>query len=696
MATNITELAFKMTANARPFLTGIGEVSPAIARVAAGVSKQQGILGAWRDENTLLRNSFGQLVEGLSTWQVAMGYTTDEEGRLFNANGKLIDGLSALQQKLGYYKDAIGNVYNAQGDFITESEETSKKIRELAESFEKAAEEEEKLANAARQEGIKAAQELGKGLQWVTNTLVTFSSGSDEAQRNLRALSAGMTVFTSIITVLPKINQWYKAMTIATKGQTAAQIVLNAVTGNFVGIVAGAVATAGAITYLSYQEMGDAAESSSEKIENLTDNVSKLQKEAEKLGNTNWGIEEVQSLIEKGIGVSTQSLLDNITGLPDEIEKRKNTLSAMGNDIIDLQNSINEMKTGDTYWDYWFNNDLNAKDVIQINEEILAQRKKQWDELKKQDDQGIIQGVQNLVNNIISSQQSQSEKIQEQIKVIEAAREGNIISQETSNKAMNALSQQLADEQTKQQKKAEQEAANLLKPLEQYKKEVEKVTTSFAWMDKITDEATLSSEAYKNALQDRTKKLAEAQNKDSLGEEEYSLMKEVNKKYVESQDLLLKQNNQLYDLRNKGKITEEVYQKALKDNQKSLANSSEFGSFLLQAKEELVPVKEKFQKGLLEIANQGLISGFSVEEIKKAQDLYTKSLNNKNTQKTDSVERGSLDAYKVVNNNQDKTTKAIKEQTTALARVFQDGMEMLSVAYSNSADMNNYQIDGVV
>ena len=228
----------------------------------AKLSKSMRELGAHHDQYGRLLNAEGKYISGLSQARIRMGDYIDAQGRMRDAADNYLDGLSNTELKLRMYCDELGNVYNAEGELVRVSEELARVQREeLAAANELAA---KKAADAAKaqkelatagERGMKSLTSAGAGAAEMANNLSLMLAvlGGNNAEMKkfsvaIMAGAQGFAQFSKAMEVLPRLVQGFKLLTLATQGQTAAQVLLKLVTGNWIAVAAGALA-AGTIAY---------------------------------------------------------------------------------------------------------------------------------------------------------------------------------------------------------------------------------------------------------------------------------------------------------------------------------------------------------------------------------------------------------------------------------------------------------------
>ena len=666
---NITDMNFKLTFIETEFNAGMARVAQSAEKVITSITKAQEEMGAKRlATDGLLRDSQNRVIEGEKNWQIAMGYTRDEMGRLLNAQGQVVEGLSQVEQKLGMNKDAFGNVYNAQGILVKQSEEFAQKMRYM-----------------------------GEGLLSVANLAITFSAGSGEAAKKTKMLTAAFGSFSSAVVMVPKITSWYKSLTLATKGQTTAQVLLNAVTGNWATIAIGIGAAAATIGMISQMEAtGTESEKTTDKVENLTGAIKKLNDEAMRTGKSVWGFKEMRNVISTGMGSAKQTLFENILNR-DELQ---GILSGAKNDIHNWEQEINKSqewlaknKRSEGLLGYWWEMGdwlVNADLVmgtgsyderlrqIDATDKRITELRDKIKTAKNTDDKGVTQGLTDLMNSAIASSMTEVDQLRMDIDILKAAIEKDekgqtLIDVEKGNQAIESLNKKI-------QSITDAEFQKTIQPLEAFAREVEKTEKQFGWLKDVTEEIRQKmSGVQKAALEAAEAEYERAKEKaglmDAMGEEKYKLYEQINA-YVSPMEQFATRQGLLNDLLENASVSIEGWLDAVEKNKQALYSSSKYNTFIQQAIENAKSYEEKKAEGILDITNRMTEAGETLATIKEAVRLYVEKLDaDELKQKAEQVinrdlaaaERGSMEAYKIVNNNrEDKTVKAIEKQTKEL------------------------------
>lgn len=253
----------------------------------AKLSKSMKLLGAHHDEYGRLVNAEGKYISGLSQARIKMGDWIDAQGRARDAAGGFLDGLTATEQKLRMYKDELGNVYTAEGQLVRQSEELTKAHQdrlaaaeaEVARVSAEVARRQEELATAGQRgtksllSGARGAAKMANNLSLMIGVLGGGNEGLNKFGQNIVIATQTFSQFALAMKTLPKFIQGFKLLTIATQGQTAAQTILNAVSGNWVVLIAGGLA-AGTLAYKtlskSTKDVSDKTAEAAKQVDALT------------------------------------------------------------------------------------------------------------------------------------------------------------------------------------------------------------------------------------------------------------------------------------------------------------------------------------------------------------------------------------------------------------------------------------------
>ena len=271
----------------------------------AKLSKSMKALGAHHDQYGRLLNAENQYIAGLSQARIKMGDYVDAQGRMRDANGNFLDGLTATELKLRMYKDELGNVYNAEGELVRQSEAAARAQELLATAGQRGMQ--------SLMSGAEGAAKMANNLSMMIGILGGGNEGLTKLGQNVVIATQTFSQFALAMKTLPKFVNGFKLLAQATQGQTAAQVVLNAVSGNWVAIVAGGLA-AGTLAYKTLSSATKkAADVTSEHKEETAELIRKLDSLGIKLkeisaaqaGFRNWGksetagIEEATAALEK-------------------------------------------------------------------------------------------------------------------------------------------------------------------------------------------------------------------------------------------------------------------------------------------------------------------------------------------------------------------------------------------------------------
>lgn len=231
------------------------------------LTKSQKALGLFYNEQGLLVNSQGQVVEGLSQAQIKLGQYVDELGRTRTYQGGFTEGLNASQKAMGWFSDELGNVYNRMGELVIASERATKSLDDLNDELADGSSVSLEYETALQDMADGADQALGSLSQLAGQTSQLFATiqvatGKNDAfTSSIIAASEGVSVFIDTYGAVVGVMQYMDALrraTVALEGATVAATVaqngLNvAMKANPVGLIVGGVAalTAAVATYKS-------------------------------------------------------------------------------------------------------------------------------------------------------------------------------------------------------------------------------------------------------------------------------------------------------------------------------------------------------------------------------------------------------------------------------------------------------------
>ena len=231
------------------------------------LTKSQKALGVFYNEQGLLVNSQGQVVEGLSQAQIKLGYYVDELGRTRTYQGGFTEGLNASQKAMGWFSDELGNVYDRMGDLVIASERVADSLDDIGESIDGVSTVTDDYSSAINDmaDGADKAMSSLSSLAGQTSQLfatIQAATGENDAfTSSIIAASQGVTTFIETYGAVVGVMQYMDALrraTIAQEGATVAATVaqkgLNAaMKANPVGLIVGGVAalTSAVATYKS-------------------------------------------------------------------------------------------------------------------------------------------------------------------------------------------------------------------------------------------------------------------------------------------------------------------------------------------------------------------------------------------------------------------------------------------------------------
>lgn len=319
----------------------------------AKLSKSMRELGAHHDQYGRLLNAEGKYISGLSQARIRMGDYIDAQGRMRDAADNYLDGLSNTELKLRMYCDELGNVYNAEGELVRVSEELARVQREeLAAANELAA---KKAADAAKaqkelatagERGMKILTSAGAGAAEMANNLslmLAVLGGNNAEMKKLSvaimAGAQGFAQFSKAMEVLPRLVQGFKLLTLATQGQTAAQVLLKLVTGNWIAVAAGALA-AGTI---AYKTLASSAKKTATETSGITEQLNAVTLAFKNLQSAQTGADRSMSA---GVLAASISEGDLLTEQVKKAEDLKARVESAARSLRIVQQQETEYKEG--------------------------------------------------------------------------------------------------------------------------------------------------------------------------------------------------------------------------------------------------------------------------------------------------------------------------------------------------------------
>jgi len=410
-------------------------------------------------------------------------------------------------------------------------------------------------------------------------------------------------------------------------------------------------------------------EKAQDKVENLTDAMQKLREEAEKLGHGTWGIDEINQVISQNTVSQNDKMLTVLKELESKIADRKKRLE----DESILLRSAEESKKDVAKWIVFGGEPIKNWDYDKDREYwqgIIDQHEQNVENIKNETDQGLVDVMTGMFNSIIESEKSEIDKLREQVDLVNASIAAGVDPDGKASRSVQILEKKI-------QNITDAESQKLVQPLESFMKEVQKTEKQFAWMNDITADMieVMTDEQYaawQAAEAEWKKAMKQAKLFDKLGESTYKLYKQIQsykdpyKEYIEVQ-------KQLTALQKVKGMSVQGWIAASKKSEEALLASSKYGSLWKQAEENAKTYEQKRAEMVFELVQQAKATKKSREQLKAAIALGEEALlKEEMTRKADSVvnrdlraaEAGSLEAYKIINNNrEDRTVTAIKEQT---------------------------------
>lgn len=231
------------------------------------LTKSQKALGLFYNEQGLLVNSQGQIVEGLSQAQIKLGQYVDELGRTRTYQGGFTEGLNASQKAMGWFSDEVGNVYDRLGRLVVESKRATDSFDDLEQATREAEAAQREYDDAltemssAADSALGSLGSLGGQTAQLFATIQAATGENDAFTSSIIAAGEGVSVFIDTYGAVVGVMQYMDALrratiaqTAATQAATAAQNGLNvAMKANPVGLIVGGIAalTAAVATYKS-------------------------------------------------------------------------------------------------------------------------------------------------------------------------------------------------------------------------------------------------------------------------------------------------------------------------------------------------------------------------------------------------------------------------------------------------------------
>ena len=340
----------------------------------AKLSKSMKDMGVHHDQYGRLINKEGQFVSGLSQSAIKMGDYIDTTGKLRNAQGQLIEGLTPIQKKMRMWVDDLGYIHNAEGEVIGQTEELRKKVEETA---------------TAGQRGFDMMLGSAKKLSKMSGNLSQIIALVGQGNSGFTTLSKGIVIatqsfsqFALAVGVITKVTRAIKLMTVATEGQAVAQVILNAVTGNWVMLAAGAAA-AGTAAVAIYKSMPKAADDVKTSTVSATEAIDGMVIAWEKVRASMIGAQNASAGIAAGFTAQsvahTESInrqIADVNRLAKEAkqanEERRKEEEKQNNDRVNRAKALNSYTRGaGTYLTFGY---------VDNEQEIREKEDKRWQE----------------------------------------------------------------------------------------------------------------------------------------------------------------------------------------------------------------------------------------------------------------------------------------------------------------------------
>ena len=700
----------------------------------AKLSKSMKALGAHHDQYGRLLNANNQMIAGLSQSRIKMGDWIDSLGRARDAQGNYLDGLSATELKLRMYKDELGNVYNAEGELVRVSEELARAQREqlaaaeaeAAKQAAEAAKRQEELATAGQRGmqslmgGAKGAAKMANNLSMMIGVLGGGNEGLTRFGQNVVIATQAFSQFSLAMKTIPKFVQGFKLLTVATQGQTAAQVILNAVSGNWVALVAGGLA-AGTLAYKTLSSSTKKASDATQELGTQYERLNKVLQEYNMrltvanaaqvgmLGSADTELDEIDAAYAK-----MDQLQQEKIKLQEDLEKAKKAGWGSGEGKIREQKEKNFQEIEQASAEIASSVDrLMAKDMpVQTELDKLRDRAAYYSKII---DEGKYEGeaLANVQKVLAENQRKQAELVKKE------ADEKAAADKQKAEQEKAEAEKKLADAQRKLGDKFDDYAKGSPLWTAQEKAAHDLEDTIAAWRENFA--AAGKSEAQLNAAIDtlkeeyRRKQLQEFMDANNLkvredqkltAEEEYTntlrRIKEAEEQYgldaVEAEKLRSQAEKDYADA---------IKKRADEEDQKRESRLSELGitSLREQAKTPWEKYLEQQQK-VNQAAKEGLISAAEAQKLNAtlAQDFYKNNVGEPGAyepeeaveEKTEEYKRastmtaGSNELYQAMTQRESSTERYqtdVKKNLTDVARYTEDNYDALQAIQSQLGDV---------
>ena len=642
-----------------------------------GLTKIQKELNLVKDAQGRLFNQTGQWVDGLSKAQVQMGLQRDALGQLRDGNFELVEGLKTYEIQAGFTVDALGNVFNAQGMLVRQGEKqmAANKLLEASQN---------KFGKAIRQSASPV-------MHLATQIAILGGANSSAAARTTAMIGTFMSSYGAAQTMIKGIQ----GIMAATKSATLAQILYNAMSGQWKKIAAGLVIAAAA-TAAATASFGSSAREAAKDVDGLSDSVGGLSDEMKRLkeiaketGRLVNDLQNYAQLAEEKtystLYKANQEILKQAK-YQEEQEERKNRVFGAYENMFDSYFNKNKKE------EYWEGQNFLAETGIQELVRIEDSVKNKFEKEREQ----IIQQI-NVLKNIVDTQPQYKERALNAIEYLkEAMAKTHQAEYEASDEYKKIQERREEDRKIEEERKKELERyrANAVKMAADA--ELANMTESERRQKKIHDELDI----YLMALGERNKlskeeerqinRAIEERKKELENIETYAIRKEIEEEKRKEESQRNKFDN-LQSLIAEGGEDVPRYQKMLDDIQnqtlgdfkkyfdETAAEIKDFGQKFSIAGDELVETARKAGKTTDEII--GALGGMK-EELQKEALAQVQSLN---IGMPSAATFQSVEAYKTIARAKDPSIQAIKSFENAVLAKLDAGFRELSDSYKNGA-----------
>lgn len=627
-------------------------------------------LGLVEDATGKLFDTTGKWVDGLTEAQVKMGFQRDSLGQLRNANFELVEGLSKYEQMLGFIVREYGNVYDAQGNLIRQGAEQIAMNQKVTAS-------QNQIAKSVRQAAVPM-------MHLATQIAVLGGANSKTAAQTTAMVSTFMSTISAASTMVKGIQ----GITAATQGATAAQVIYNAVSGNWVAIAVGIIAAGGVA--LTFSQVGEEAE-------NAAGGVDKLSKEMERLKEIQKEIKRFQWTPEEHFNPKTEE--NAIQKELRLIERRKQLTEDTNKIHIELAKNLQRQKelTDLMMQDRSEGNSLIYQDALkelqQIEErkkslnETIKRNNREIDKIAQETEQSKIQDLfKKYESSLLTSFQKERKEWEQEIKSFEEILESIDETEEKGKEARRDIGivQQLIAESHQKEYESSDDYIRLQKEFED---ELKRRNDVIAMARKFEQDNMSVTERRQKQISEQLFQLEKFIEDETINEREIARMEKMKAELLNERNNVLsysikseiknqKQKEQddrqkmdyLKSLTGLGTDDNLRYKKMLDDLEsqslgkwkkyfdKTGDDAADFGKKMQTAGEELLLASGTFKSEAEKIKALGNLK----DEIKKEAIAKAKSLTSGSGMPS-AATYGSVEAYKVIAEAKDPGVQAIKE-----------------------------------